>query len=271
MKHEYYDRFKTVLSDPINLKINRVSNAGQVNDGLITMCTGLKIKINSYYGSFSDIFLINGGVHEPSEEYVFYDVIKNIKNNNPIMVELGSYWAYYSMCFLQECPNGKCFLIESEESALKVGMEHFLINNFNGTFIHGKISNTDIIMDKFFIEYKLPKIDILLADIQGYEIEMLNGCQYLLQNNLIDYLFISTHSQDIHNKCIDIISKYNYKIIVSADFDNETFCYDGIIILCSKNIDNKEYKLYNRSYTDLVSDEVLNNLLENTYNDNRNK
>jgi hypothetical protein len=263
MKHDFYDRFKLVLSDPINSKIDRVPDAGTVSDGLVTMCTGLKIKANSYYGPFSDIFLLNGGVHEPSEEFIFYDVIKKIKKESPIMIELGSYWAYYGMCFLQENPSGKCFLVESSKSALNVGVEHFNINNFKGTFVEGMISNNHIKMDNFLVQYSIPKVDIVLADIQGYEYEMLLGSENILKNKLVDYFFISTHDQNIHHLCLNFLIDKKYKILASADFDYETFCYDGIIVACSEDVDASPYELYNRSKTEIISDEMLDSLFKN--------
>lgn len=261
MTHEYYDRFKLILSDPLNNKIDRVADAGTVSNGLVTMCNGLKIKASSYYGAFSDIFILNRGVHEPSEEYVFYDIIKKIKNTNPIMVELGSYWAYYSMCFLKENPSGKCYLIESSKNCLDIGKEHFNINNFQGLFIHGMISNNHIKMDNFISQNNIQKIDILLADIQGYELEMLHGCENILKNKLVDYFFISTHDQKIHNDCLTFLIDKKYKILASADFDNETFCYDGIIVSCSEDINIPKYTLYDRSKSEIISDETMNNLL----------
>lgn len=261
MNHDYYERFKLIISDPLNEKISRVPDAGKKADGLVTMCNGLKIKTGSYYGNFSDIFLINKGVHEPSEEYVFYDVIKKIKTKNPIMVELGSYWAYYSMCFLKENPFGKCFLIESSVNCLNVGKDHFNINNYSGTFIHGMISNDGIQMDNFISQNNIAKIDILLADIQGYELQMLQGCENILKNKLVDYFFISTHDQKIHYDCLNFLIDKNYKILASADFENETFCYDGIIVSCSEDVDSSKYTLYDRSKSKIISDETLNNLL----------
>ena len=202
-------------------------------------------------------------MHEPSEEFIFYDIIEKIKNKNPLMIELGSYWSYYSMSFLQKNCNGKCFLIESEVNALNLGIEHFNINNLkNGTFIHGFVSNSGIKLDEFVISNNISKIDILLADIQGYEYEMLRDSTNILKNKLVDYIFVSTHSQQLHKDCINFLIDNNYKILASSDFENETFCYDGIIVSCSNNIDTEPYLLYNRNETAIVSDNFINQLFE---------
>ncbi len=69
-KHNYFDRFRSILSDPLNEKIKRDKNSGEIIDGYLIMHNGLKITPNSYYDNFSDILRLNGGVHEPQEEYV---------------------------------------------------------------------------------------------------------------------------------------------------------------------------------------------------------
>ena len=73
-------------------------------------------------------------------------------------------------------------------------------------------------------------IDILHSDIQGFEYEMLQDILILLLGKKIGYLFISTHSDELHSQCIQLLESCPYKIIASADFETETFCCDGIII-----------------------------------------
>jgi len=97
-------------------------------------------------------------------------------------------------------------------------------------------------------------VDILHSDIQGYEYEMLSDIVPLLKENKIKYLFISTHSDDIHYKCIDLLKNNNYRIIASADFDTETFCYDGIIVACHITNNNLgTYDLGCRKHTKLIT------------------
>lgn len=254
MKHQYSERFQNILADPLNYKIERVENAGEVIDEYVVMCNGLKVKKNSYYGKFSDILVINKGVHEPSEEYVFYETIKSLKNENPVMVELGSYWAYYSMCFMKENPKGKCYMIEEMDPYMWVGQDHFKVNGFEGTFIGGRVCDYGIKIDDFVKKQEISKIDILLSDIQGSEFEMLMGSKQSLENKIVDYFFISTHSQKLHIDCTKFLIDYDYKIMASADFDNETFCHDGILIACSPKVELIKYDLGNRS--ELMSKQI---------------
>jgi hypothetical protein len=98
------------------------------------------------------------------------------------------------------------------------------------------------------------KIDILHSDIQGFELQMLQDITKLLFQNRIKYLFISTHSNDLHYKCIKLLKECNYRIIASADFETDTFCYDGIIVAC--HINNQRFGNYNlgkRKFTKLIN------------------
>ena len=55
----------------------------------------------------TNIIEILKGHHEPQEEFAFFQVLEQLRRNpspwgNPRMIELGSFWAYYSMWFLKE-------------------------------------------------------------------------------------------------------------------------------------------------------------------------
>ena len=61
---------------------------------------------------------------------------------------------------------------------------------------------------------KIIKVNILHSDIQGYEFNMLQGARHMLENKIVDYLFISTHSFSVHNSCIEILKLYDLKYYV---------------------------------------------------------
>ena len=65
-------------------------------------------------------------------------------------------------------------------------------------------------------------------------------------------MFISTHSDYLHYKCIELLQENKYRIIASADFETDTFCFDGIIVACHS--DNQKFGKYNigkRKFTKL--------------------
>jgi hypothetical protein len=234
--HEFFDRFIEIVSDPTNKKIFRHKKAGTIENDYIYMHNGVKIYMDSYYGSFSDIFIINRGVHEPQEEYIFSLVLDKIKKINPVTLELGSYWAFYSLSILEKIPESRCFLIEPGEFEISCGIRNFELNKKKGTFVKNNIGVNGISVDLFLKNNNIEHLDILHSDIQGYEMEMLKGSVEYLSNKKIDYIFISTHSNGLHNDCIDFLEKHDYHIICSINLD-ETYCCDGIIVAQSKNLE----------------------------------
>lgn len=59
----------------------------------------------------------------------------------------------------------------------------------------------------FFEKNELQKINILHLDIQGEELNMLKGSVNSLSSGLIDFLFISTYSDELYTQCADLFRK----------------------------------------------------------------
>jgi hypothetical protein len=248
----FEERFIDIISDPNNLFIKRCEKAGTIDNDCVTLHNGLKVIKDGYYGDFSKILVLNKGCHEPAEERLFELILTDISENGT-MIELGSYWAFYTIWFNKVIKNAKNFCIEAGLRELKIGEKNCLINNVNNVdFTQAFIGKTHMNLSNFICEKKIEYIDILHSDIQGYELEMLQDITELLSQNKIKYLFISTHSDDLHYKCIDLLKQNNYRIIASADFETETFCYDGIIVAChSTNNTFRNYNIGNRKFTKL--------------------
>ena len=208
---------------------------------------GLKILtgINTHSGS--------GTIQEHTHEInLFKTILSNVDNNiNPLMIEIGCYWAIWSLLFKQKFNSGKNILIDLGKRQLLVGEKNFQINNFNYTSYHGgvflkysgtfknskqdldynKSENTDLL--KFipninddnpigkeidFLEiYKnerLDIIDILHLDIQGSELPFIESLTNLIDNKKIKNFVIGTNSEYIHNKLITFLS-LSYNIIIN--------------------------------------------------------
>lgn len=228
-----FDRFREIISDPLNLLIERVPMAGVVADGRITLHNGLKVPVNNYYGEFSTILAVNRGVHEPLEEYVFQEVLRQLDPAKPIeMIELGAYWAHYSMWLKSRFPNARTTCVEPEPENLESGQRNFALNGMSGTFIHDFVSKDHFNVDAFLAKEPARDIDILHADIQGYELEMLAGAKQALAEQCIRRIFVSTHSQALHQTVCQLLNEAGYRIDVSADFERETTSFDGFIYAC---------------------------------------
>jgi Methyltransferase FkbM domain len=225
-----------------NTRIHPVPEAGKVFRDYQLMHNGLKITLGSYYDYGNTLLLEeNHGIHEPQEEYVFQEILTEMPDG-ACMMELGSYWAFYSMWFASKVRNARCIMVEPDPHKMNFGKLNFKLNNLKGIFDLGFIDrhtdlspnipvySVDYLMKKHQIEF----LDILHSDIQGYELKMLHSAQESMAANRIGCVFISTHSNDLHQQCREFLITNNFEIVSSANLD-ESYSWDGVLVAWNKN------------------------------------
>jgi hypothetical protein len=236
----YVERHREIISDPLNLLINRVPEAGYVDPkGFVILHNGNRVPLlgaGAYYSDFSDILVLNRGVHEPLEEFCFQSTLSRLGDESPLMIELGAYWSHYSMWLLSSICKAKCIMVEPDETALECGRSNFRNNNYQGEFIKDFVGISQFELDVFIKSRGIPKINILHADIQGLEVEMLEGACDILRRRSVDYLFISTHSDELHRAVEVFLKSFDYRIEVSSGYLTETTSTDGFILASSRNL-----------------------------------
>lgn len=238
--------------------ISKVSNAGQTysmnEDSYQLMHNGLKIIEGCYHGQgVTEIIRLLRGHHEPQEEKVFYEILKYVKPGS-IMLELGSHWSYYSMWFQKDVPGARNYMVEPDPINIEVGKRNFILNNMIGEFYNTSIGRDSsppipfecesdnkirkiprVSVDDFLENNDINYVDLLFADIQGYEYQMLEGAVKSIANRKIRFVFLSTHhhliSNDpiIHHRCLDFLKKNKAHIIVSHTV-TESYSGDGLIV-----------------------------------------
>jgi hypothetical protein len=234
---DFLGRFREVISDPLNLLIERLPRAGVIEGNEVYLHNDNRVPVSgpgAYYGPFSQLLVINRGVHEPLEEYVFQEVLKNLPAS-PRMIELGAYWAHYSMWLKKERSTATAIMVEPEPNNLAAGRANFSRNGFDGEFIQAAVAKGRWELDPFMKHRNIPHVNILHVDIQGYEAELLDGGRDTLDNGLVDYLFVSTHSQVLHQRIVSELTQFGYRIEVSSDFDNDTTSFDGFVFASSRH------------------------------------
>lgn len=261
-------RVKTATSCKDCDYIPKIKNAGKSfsetknSKSYQLMHNGVKVRLGGYHeGWMKKIISELKGHHEPQEEKVFYEVLKRIAPGST-MIELGSFWAYYSCWFNKVVDRAKNYLIEPNIDKLNLGKENFKLNCLYGEFTHAFVGreskDIDVFSDWDGKEYKIPKLSIddfvttnnigrvhiLHSDIQGVEFEMLEGCSKLLSNHLIDYLFISTHG-DQHEKCLRLLRDFQYKLIASHTI-SESYSGDGLIVCHSNRVPDLKVEVSKR-------------------------
>jgi hypothetical protein len=237
----FIERFREVVSDPLNLLIERVPDAGYVDaDGCVILHNGHKVPLKgpyAYYADFSDVLIINRGVHEPLEEFCFQTMLSRIRDDAPAMLELGAYWAHYSMWLMKHRPGARCFMVEPGEQNLACGRNNFAINGYRGEFINDTVGTTGFQVDAFTASRGITHLDVLHSDIQGHEMEMLDGARSFLSAQSADYVFISTHSEALHAAVTQRLREHSYRVEVSSGVDTHTTSCDGFILATSPKVE----------------------------------
>ena len=213
------------------------------------MHNGVKVLKNCYYGENSewmtDIICGLRGLHEPQEEKVFNEVLKFVPQHG-VMLELGSYWAYYSLWFAKSVKEARNYLIEPDSHKLLLGKKNFELNNCYGFFFQGFAGyNHDkttsfrgaqyIRIDDFVQNENIDHIHILHSDIQGAEFSMLQTCVEAIKAGKIDFFFISTHGNKVHNQCRNFFLTHNFEIIAEHT-RSESYSGDGLIVAQRKEV-----------------------------------
>lgn len=231
-------RIDDVVACPDNAFIPRVAKAGVVEGDVITMHNGIRIKALSYYGGqMMNMLIENKGVHEPQEERAFADVLPHLPEN-PVSLELGAYWGFYSLWLKTFRPAARCHLVEPDGVNLQEGRINFEMNGLAAEFEHSFVSDNDlqpsrgprtISVDGYCRRKQIPHLHLLHSDIQGYELQMLNGAREMFSRKSIDHVFISTHSPELHRQCIEQLVAFGYEVLCSVDL-TETYSVDGLIV-----------------------------------------
>jgi hypothetical protein len=238
----WLERIRKVKLSKDNAKIIKHVASGTIKGGKLIMHNGLVIDPLSYYGApVMRMLMENQAVHEPQEEFVFQEVLKQMPEN-ACMVELGCYWGFYSMWFNSKIKGAKNVLIDNHDG-IQRAKANFAMNTLNAEFMEAyigkanpaspvRITNVDEIVGIFNIDF----IHILHCDIQGYELEMLQTMPNQLMKNGIGYIFISTHSNELHYDCIKFLEQNGFSVTCHADLDN-SFSEDGLIVAKSNVYD----------------------------------
>ena len=239
-------------------QIPKVPDAGTVRtelDGTITqiMHNGIKVLADGYYGEWMRRLISScDGHHEPQEERMFYEVLKCVAPNAS-MIELGGYWSFYSLWFLNGSPERKAVVLEPDPLHLMVGRKNAELNGLNPCFFNGFVSCVSKPSEPFETEQSgvinlrgysvselmeangLTTLDILHCDTQGAEFEMIKSCKQLFESGRIRWAFVSTHAHQItgdpltHQRCLASLRDFGATIEAEHDV-HESFSGDGLIV-----------------------------------------
>lgn len=219
------------------------------------MHNGVRVLADGYCGPWmSELIRRLRGHHEPQEELAFHHVLEHVHPGGA-MVELGSYWAYYSLWFQRRVPRARTYLIEPDPNNLQVGRVNFALNGARGEFFQYSVGrrshepapflcgDSDRVsrmvpqtsVDDFLAQVGLDRVELLLADIQGAELEMLHGARRAIEQGQLRFVFVSTHHHSIsgdpltHQRCLRFLKEHGAHLLADHSV-SESFSGDGLIV-----------------------------------------
>jgi len=232
--------------------IPKVAGAGEVTnrpDGtpVQMMHNGLVLLADRYCGSWmTDLIRLCHGHHEPQEERVFYEVTGRLPEN-ATMIELGAWWAYYSLWFLQGKPQRRCIAVEPDAMNLEVGRANARLNGLAPVFVQAYVGEASplvaapgpaavphVTVEEIMEEHGIDSLDLLHCDAQGAEVEVLRQCAPLIRAGRVRTLFLSTHHHLIshdpltHQRCLSLVQSMGGNVLAEHDVQ-ESFSGDGFI------------------------------------------
>lgn len=255
----------------------KVKNAGKVvkdknGEKIQIMHNGLKVIAGGYYGDLIEQITVKlKGHHEPQEEKVFNEILKRIDSSKPVMIELGSFWAYYSIWFKSIFEQGTAICCEPDPQNIQLGIKNMSLNGFEAgdglVFRKAAAGEHDLTSISFDLDSKpgeqltvsiesvdgivkrnaLKNIDVLHIDVQGAELGALKGAQTAIKSGLIRFVVVSTHhyvfSGDpmTHQHCEKFL-RDNGATVVAAHNVVESFSGDGLIVASFDQRD-KDFKV----------------------------
>ncbi len=220
------------------------------------MHNGVLVPRDGYMGPWmTEIIHRLRGHHEPQEEPVFDVAIRRLAatSERPRMIELGSHWAYYSAWFATALPDARCLMVEPDPGNLEVGRRTFALNELEGVFLPGAIAERHgsairMQMESDGREHEVPgltiaglmadqgleRADLVSCDVQGAELDAIEGAVPVIREGRLRFLFVATHHEsisgdpDIHRRCRERLGALGAHVI--AEHTVEHSCSgDGLI------------------------------------------
>lgn len=237
--------------------VPKVPGAGSVETGpggqrVQRMHNGVRVVADGYYGAWmTRLITLCRGHHEPQEERMFHEVVSRLPPGGT-MLELGGFWAFYSIWFLRAAPGRRAVLLEPDPSHRATGQANLALNGVEAVFEPGFAGSEAGLVRPFATEasgtielpcrdvawlmaaHGMERLTILHCDVQGAELAVLEGAAPLLLAGRIDWIFVSTHHHSIsgdpllHQRCLALLRGLGASIEAEHDVQ-ESFSGDGLI------------------------------------------
>jgi len=215
---------------------------------------GKLLNRKKFFSNFNNHVFYFQYAHEHFREYYknceleTKKILPYILKKNSIIFDLGANVGYYSAIFSYYSPKGKIFAFEpgyKNFNFLKLNVKNYsniylsdnAVSNFTGEkkdIIHS-IWNVEteqrlfrfIKIDDYIVQNKINEIDLIKIDIDGYELEALQGMKNVLKNLNPYFLIEINHAAKTRNtteqQIINYMKSYNYLVLKILDKENYLF------------------------------------------------
>jgi predicted RNA methylase len=222
----------------------KVADAGRILPGeggpTQIMHNGLRVTAGGYYGDWmAHIIRALRGHHEPQEERLFAELLRYARHGS-LFVELGSFWAYYSLWFLHEIPGSRALCVEPDPANMAVGRRNAALNGMEDrvTFVEAWVGDADRELPTLNMAGAARlmadhPIEILHIDAQGAELPFL--CSMSGTSARPRFVVVSSHhrlisgSATTHEDCIAMIETLGGFVLAEHSVQ-ESFSGDGLIV-----------------------------------------
>lgn len=238
--------------------IEKVASAGAIsfrgNERVQVMHNGIEVLAGGYHGDWMEKIIADlHGHHEPQEELAFHALLSHCRSGS-LMIELGSFWAYYTLWYLRKVEGSSAICVEPDPVNMLVGKKNAALNNcveriqfveaWIGEFaapVHvavGESAMKPITLP--CLEMKTVasmasgrEIELLHIDAQGAELGFVRSMGEA--SSLVRFLVVSTHHEQIsrspttHLDCLNEIERWGGAILCEHSVE-ESFSGDGLIV-----------------------------------------
>ena len=236
--------------------IPKVPDAGMVKceDGerIQIMHNGVKVIADGYCGAWmTRLIELSRGHHESQEEVLFNAVLNSLPPGGT-MLELGGFWAFYSISFLIADHKRKAIVAEPDPAHLAVGQKNLNLNGLTAELVQGYVGHTPGVVTPFQTEEsgtldivcldlpalleanKFETLTIFHCDAQGAELAALTQMKEYFLAGRVKWVFVSTHHHRIsgdplmHERCVMLLRQFGATIVAEHDV-YESYSGDGLI------------------------------------------
>jgi len=187
-----------------------------------------------------------------SYEYEKRKLFEKVVEKGSIVFDIGAHVGYYSLLASALVgPKGKVFAFEPLPRNVSYLKRHIALNRItnievleiavsdnNGTMKFkegdansmGHLSETGPILvktnslDALISKQRIPVPDYIKIDVEGAELEVLNGANSLL-TNYHPTIFLSTHGRDIHQACCNYLTFSGYTFKLIDNYEDEILAF----------------------------------------------